>query len=394
MFFRILLRYILGYIRIRIEGYSVEKLINVCIKKKIFFWNIKREKSTIIYTNIGVKEFKDLVQIAKQTRCRVKILDKKGIPFLLNKYKKRKIIFFFLLILIILLITLSQFIWNIKIVGNEKISTQEIASALEDKGIKIGVLKNNIDKQKIINEIRLERNDIAWIGIEIQGTNITVEIVETSSKPEIVNEEDYCNIVSNKDAQIVKISAQNGIPAVKEGDIVTKGDILIKGWIDGKYTGTRYVHAQGEVKAKVWYTQKERIPLKQVVERLTGNEEEKYKIKINNFTINLFKTLSKFEKYDTIEADNKLKIFSNFYLPVDLIKITNKEKVEEKITYGIEDAKQIGIQKASEKIEEQLQNEEKVLQKYIESYVNKDYVDVEVTYEVLENIGTKEKIVF
>ena len=393
MFFRILFRYILGYIRIRIEGYSVEKLINVCLKNKIFFWNIKREKSTIIYTNIGVKEFKDLIQIARQTGCRVKILNKKGMPFLLNKYKKRKIIFFFLLILIILLMVLSQFIWNIKIVGNEEIATTEIAAVLEEKGIKIGVLKNNIDKQKVINEIRLERNDIAWIGIDIQGTNITVEIVETSTKPEIVNEEDYCNIVSNKDAQIVKISAQNGIPAVKEGDVVTKGDILIKGWIDGKYTGTRYVHAQGEVKAKVWYTQKERIPLKQVIESFTGNEEKKYKIKLNNFTINLFKTLSKFEKYDTIEADNKLRIFSNFYLPIDLIKITNKEKVEEEITYGTEEAKQIGIQKASEKIEEQIQDEE-VLQKYIDSYANKDYVDVEVTYEVLENIGTKEKIVF
>lgn len=394
MLFRILLRYIIGYINIRIEGYSVEKLINICIKKKIFFWNIKREKSTIIYTNIGVREFKELAQIAKQTGCRVKILDKKGMPFILHKYKKRKIIIFLLLFIIIALLSLSQFIWNIKIEGNNNISTQELTAILESKGIKIGILKNSIDKQKIINEIRLERDDIAWIGIDVQGTNVTVEVVETSAKPEIVNEEDYCNVVSDKDAQIVKISAQNGIPAVKEGDIVTKGDILIQGWIDGKYTGTRYVHANGEVQGKVWYTQKEQVPLNQVVERLTGNEEQKYKIKINNFTINLFKTLSKFEKYDTIEASNKLKIFSNFYLPIELIKVTNKEKLEEKITYGTEEAKQIGIQKASEKIEDELQDDVEVLQKYVNTYENKDYIEVEVTYEVLENIGTKEKIVF
>lgn len=186
----------------------------------------------------------------------------------------------------------------------------------------------------------------------------------------------------------------SGIPAVKEGDIVTKGDILIKGWMDGKYTGTRYVHASGEIKAKVWYEEKEQVPLNQVVERFTGNEEQKYKIKINNFTINFFKTLSKFEKYDTIETNNKLKIFSNFYLPIELIKVTNKEKEEEKITYGIEEAKQIGIQKATEKIEKQLPEESEVLQKYINFYANKDYIEVDVTYEVLENIGTKEKIVF
>ena len=117
-------------------------------------------------------------------------------------------------------------------------------------------------------------------------------------------------------------------------------------------------------------------------------------IKFRCDSINFFKSLSKFEKYDTIEASKKLKIFSDLYLPIELIKITNTEKIEEKITYGIEEAKQIGIDKASEKIEKELPNKENILQKYENSYAGEDYVDVEVTYEVLENIGTKEKIVF
>ena len=108
----------------------------------------------------------------------------------------------------------------------------------------------------------------------------------------------------------------------------------------------------------------------------------------------MFKTLSKFKKYDTIETCNQIKIFSNFYLPINLIQITNVEKEEEKITYRIEDAKQIGIRKASEKIEKQLNNDQEVLQKYVNTYANNDSIVTEVTYEVLENIGTKEKIVF
>ena len=394
MFFKILIKNILGYINIKVEGYFVEKFINRCINEGIFFWNIKREKSTIAYMNLGIGDFKKLCKIAKESKCKVKVLEKKGIPFLLNRYRKRKI---FLILLILISATLyvsSKFIWNIEIEGLNNINENEINLMLEEKGLQIGKRKSEIDVKKIINEIRLEREDIAWIGITIEGTNATIKIVEASAKPEVINEEDYCNIVATKDAQIVKISAQNGIPLAKTDDIVTKGDILIAGWIDGKYTGTRYVHAEGEIKAKVWYTEKTQVPLKQVVEKDTGNIENKYKIKINNFTINLFKTLSKFEKYDTIEASNKLKIFSNFYLPIELIKVTNKEKLEEKITYGTEEAKQIGIQKASEKIEDELQDDVEVLQKYINTYENKDYIEVEVTYEVLENIGTKEKIVF
>ena len=102
----------------------------------------------------------------------------------------------------------------------------------------------------------------------------------------------------------------------------------------------------------------------------------------------------KAEKYDTIETCNSVKIFSNFYLPIELVKITNSEIVEKQITYGTEEAKQLSVQKACEKIEEKLQDNPEVLQKYVNTNVNNDYVEAEVTYEVLENIGTKEKIVF
>lgn len=393
MFFRIILKYILGYINIKIEGYSVEKLINICIKNGMLLWNIKRSKSTIVYANVGVKEFREIVRIAKKNGCKIKIINKKGLPFLLHRYKKRKIIFILIIAILLTLVALSQFIWNIKIEGNEKIESSQITQILENKGIKLGTAKRNIDKQKIINEIRLERSDIAWVGIDIEGTNLIVKIVETNAKPEIVNEEDYCNVVATKDAQIVKISAQNGIPLVKEESVVTKGDILIAGWIEGKYTGTRYVHANGEVMAKVWYTKKEEVLLNQVIEQETGIKENRYKLKINKFEINLFKRLPKFEKYDTIETEKKLKIFSNFYLPIELIQITYKEKLESQITYGIEEAKDIGRKKAEEELQNEINNTN-VLQKYENAYVNSNSVTIELTYEVLENIGTKEKIVF
>ena len=354
MFFKVFLKQIRGYVKIRIEGYFTEKFINKCSKEGIVVWNVKREKSTIMYVNVCIRDFKKMKKIAKQTRCKINIVNKRGIPFLLNRYRKRKFFLILIFLIIVSLAILSQFIWNIEITGISKIDKQEIQEILEEKNLKIGGLKFNIDTQAIINEIRLKRSDISWIGIQINGTKAEVKIVEAESKPYVVNEEDYCNIVSDKTAQIVKISARTGIPRVSEGNIVSKGDILIAGWMEGKYTGTRYVHASGEIQAKVWYTKSAEVKFNQVVEEFTKAEETKYKIKFNNFQINFFKTLSKFEKYDTIETEKQIKIFSNFYLPINIIKITNKEKIEKKITYGIEEAKQIGVEIASKNIEEEL----------------------------------------
>ena len=91
MFFKILIKNIFGYINIKVEGYFVERFINKCINEGIFFWNIKREKSTIAYMNVGIRDFKKLCKISKETKCKVKILEKKGLPFFLNRYRKRKI---------------------------------------------------------------------------------------------------------------------------------------------------------------------------------------------------------------------------------------------------------------------------------------------------------------
>ncbi len=62
---------------------------------------------------------------------------------------------------------------------------------------------------------------------------------------------------------ITKNISLNGTPLIREGEIVKKGSVLVGGWLEGKYTGTRYVHANGEVQAKVWYSEKIKIPFNQ-----------------------------------------------------------------------------------------------------------------------------------
>ena len=121
----------------------------------------------------------------------------------------------------------------------------------------------------------MQRNDIAWIGIELKGTNAIVKLVKAEEKPEIVDENEYCNIVSDKNGVITKINAQDGTANVNIGDTVSVGDVLINGWMEGKYTGVRYVHAKGEVEARVWYTMNKTIEYTTTEKQYTGKEDIK-----------------------------------------------------------------------------------------------------------------------
>lgn len=394
MFIKIIFNYIIGYIRISIEGYYIERFINICGNEKITIWNLKRNKNVKLELNIGIKDLKKVAKIAKQTKCKIKIIKKKGLPFLFNRYRKRKLFFVFLLVIIIGLGISSNFVWNIQIVEEDKERIENLYQDVVESGLEIGKMKSKINTKDIINKVRLKRNDIAWMGIELKGTNAIVKVVKATAKPEIVDDNEYCNIVSDKQGIITKINAQNGTIAVKVGDTVNVGTTLINGWMEGKYTGLRYVHAKGEIQAKVWHTKNKKILYNATEKTETGNIENKYQIKINNFEINLSKRLSKFKIYDTIVLENKFKIFSDFYLPISLVKITNKEIKEEQKNYNVEQAKNLGIEQLQEELDNEIEDKSKVVNKIINTYEKEDGIEVYVTYEVLEDIGTNEKIVF
>ena len=389
-----MLNYFTGYVRIRVEGFFIERFINMCISKRILLMDIQREKSSIMYAKVGLADYKKLRQIAKKTKSKVKIQSRKGLPFILHKYRKRKIFLALFMVIIIGIIISSNYIWNIEVVGNVNISTREIIQSLEASGLTIGTSKNDIDTDTIINKIRLSRDDVAWIGITVKGTNAIVKVKEADKAPNILDENKYCNIIADKTGMITKINVQNGTATVKVGDIVEKGMTLVNGYLEGKYTGTRYVHGAAEIEAKIWYTKKEKAPLVQQIPVQTGNEEKKYSIKFKKNKINLFKTLSKFEKYDTINEDKKLMLFSNFYLPIEIIKTTNKEYVLQEITYTEEQVIEILTKKLEKELLQEIKDQNNIVNTNINTNLEDGYVEVEVTYEVLENMGIEQEINF
>ena len=84
-----ILEYVSGYVNIIIEGYYIEQFINICNNKQINLWNIKKENSIKVFASVCITDFKKLKQICKKTKCKIKIQSKKGLPFIIKKYKKR-----------------------------------------------------------------------------------------------------------------------------------------------------------------------------------------------------------------------------------------------------------------------------------------------------------------
>ncbi len=234
MFIKILLSYIVGYMRIAVEGYFAERFINMCIQKNILLWNTRKMGTSMFKCNISIRDFRKIKPIAKKTKCKVTIKNKRGLPFFLERYKKRKILVALIILLAILMVAISNFVWNIDIECDGEIDKTEIEKIINENGLILGKMKKDIDINKIARAIRYKRADIAWVGVTFSGTNVNIKLVKAEPKPEIIKPEEYCNIISNKDGIITKINVQNGMPVVKVGDLVKKGTVLVNRMARGK----------------------------------------------------------------------------------------------------------------------------------------------------------------
>ena len=276
MIFKLIYMFFSGYVTIVIEGFFIERFINICRNNNIILLDIEKANSTYLKVKILKSDFKDIRHIAKKTKCKIKIQKKNGLPFFINKYRKRKIFAIAILVIAIFIFVSTKFIWNIQIDGNEKITEEEIISMISEFGLSTGVLKKDIDVDKISNSIRLERDDISWIGISIKGTSAIITVKEAIEVPEVIDKNEICNIVANKDAIVSKLVVHNGTARVIVGDEVKKGDILVEGVMEGEHLGNRLVHADANVTGLIYFEKEKKEEFVQNRKIETGNMEIQY----------------------------------------------------------------------------------------------------------------------
>ncbi|MGL4790710.1 MAG: sporulation protein YqfD, partial [Anaerotignaceae bacterium] len=185
MFLR-LWNYFNGYVIISVVGFSVERFINLAAIRGIYIWNIKKEKNRTTM-NVSLRGFKKLKECGKKTKCRFKIIDKKGVPFVINKGKRRQVYTGGIFLFVCIIYILSTFTWTVSVEGNSRIPTEDILSFCTEQGLYAGSLKFKTDKREITKKLISNFPEISWVAINTKGTAVTITVVEIIEKTEFVD---------------------------------------------------------------------------------------------------------------------------------------------------------------------------------------------------------------
>ena len=394
MFLIRLWHYFKGYVIIIVSGLSVEKFINICTRRQILLWDIERLNPTTVLMKMSIRGFKNARSAAKKSGCRVRIKAKKGMPYLVWKYKRRKGFVIGLVTFATLIYLMTSIIWSIEITGNYNVETSLLMEQINEMGIFRGATKRSINPKHVADTLMLKNRELSWARVEIKGTKLLVSVREGIEPPAIIPMDQPCNVVALKDGIIISVRAKNGLALVKEGDTVKKGQVLISGVLESVHPefGSKNVHAMGEVLARTWYEVKREIPAKRINRKRTGLEWNKYSFYFLDFKVRLPSGNNPFELYETNILDKSPVIRNRFKLPFGVIieKHYELEEVEQELEK--EQAKELALKMAIERISEIVPKDAEIIDRKIQIVTSEGKEYLLVTVECTENIAMQQEI--
>lgn len=204
-------------------------------------------RGNAFYAETDAAYEKRLSALASEYGVTLEILRRRGLRYPLLPYRGRCGIFAGLLCGALLLYHCNATVREIRITGNAEISEAELREALTALGVREGVPFRTLRYAWLEQRMCLAVSDIEWITLRKEGGRLIVDLTEERKAPPMETGRTPCNYVAAVPAEVTGMDVQNGFAAVKPGDIVKPGDMLISGVQTDEYGVSKWCRAAGSV---------------------------------------------------------------------------------------------------------------------------------------------------
>ncbi|MBO4384372.1 MAG: sporulation protein YqfD [Clostridia bacterium] len=363
-------------------GKYPERLINRCFEGGIALYGLER-RDWGASAVIRARDFKRLRALSRGSGNRIRILEKRGIPRLKAFVRRNAVFIAALGIFIAAALSASTRLWFVRI-ETVSIPEAEVREMLRALSVYVGAPKDAFTTSGVAHSLDLDPR-IANARVKLEGVTLYADISETVGTIPEGAEDHPASIYADKDCVIRFISAARGHAAVREGQAVKAGDLLITGDLSELKEGL-LVRADGLILGETVYTAKATAPL--TVEKSQRSGSSVAAVGISVFGRVFFFGLP----YDEYELEL---VKTGRLSPVGLT--VTEYRVYELKTMPVTDtasaAEKRARLKAQEKVFELLPRGARILAVSTECYVNEDgSVTAVICVTVIEPIGVRRDI--
>lgn len=316
-----ILRYFCGYVNFKAENGFGERLINLCASNNISLSNLKKtplgfEATTLLF------DYKKVETLAKKANVEVSIIKERGIPSRAGKYKRRWGLIIGVILFIMFLYISQNFVWDIEVTGNDKVSTKLIISELEEQGIHKFSYIPNLNFREKKHQIMLRLPELSWMSVNISGCKLNVLVSERYIPPNI-KEDTPCDIIAAKTGQIRYMEVYQGVKLVNVNYTVTEGDVIVSGRYVSPKGDQLFLHSDAKVIAEVQFEKTLDLDIDQLSKEYTGKTKNRYYLNIASAKLPLFIATKVKGNFDIVNEKKPFVLFSKEF-PIGVTKIQYK----------------------------------------------------------------------
>ena len=375
-------------IRLKITGRKVEYFLKKLMSSKIELLDIKIINHKELIVLIYKKDYEKLLEL--KSIYEIDVIGYKGILKIKKIIDINKVLISFIFLGLAILILLSNIIFKVEIIHNDKDLRNLLTKELSNYDIEPKKFKKNFNQIEKIKKEILEkyRDKIEWLEIENIGTKY---IVKVEMRKIIDIKEDYTkrNVIATKSAIIKKVFARNGVIIKNLDEYVNAGDVVISGEIKLNDVVKETIKAEGEIFGEVWYNIKVEYPYIYSEKKVTGNTKDIFAIKFLNKSYGLFD----FNKYKDKIIEDKV-LLKHLFLPISFVKQKQREVSIIEYVLTEEEALEAALKKGREQMETKLDEDEYIIsEKQLKVNIKESIIVVDIFYAVYENITGYAEIV-
>ncbi len=395
--FKKFFKFLRGYVIIEIYGAGAGRFVNICLSRNIPVWDMFPCENGI-RLRVFTADFMLLRSVARKTRVKVKIIKKAGLARTARLYRGRYMFMAGLAACILFCAVSSQFIWLVEIDGVENSDINGIRQTLDSLGIKSGALKRSLPEGMDIKNAIVNGNDgVVWAWLYIDGAKARVEIYEQRVPPAVLKKDAPCDIVAARSGIVKTMTVKGGEEAVREGDAVSAGDVLVSGSVAVFKEGypEEYMLTRAIARVDAYTAHKKSGDYKLYYESRTptGRKKTMYSIELFGKMFSLPVGEIKFENYDVKESRHELYIpfFGYAGIAFDTVRYSEIDLRREQLS--TETAVEFAKNDMEEKIAKELTVGAVLTDENIEyKKINNDTINVQLEMNFIENIAVEQTI--
>lgn len=230
------------FVTISFEGLNLNRTVSR-LSQKFTVYNVSHSGRKCKIT-VDEKVFGQAIAFLEERCYNITDIRKVGWNSAFCFIKKHFVVPVFAVLAILALFFSSEFCWKIEIVGDYE--SEEVLSALADCGIKTGSDLFGFSADKLENRL-CTRLDAMYTVVTRKGSALYINAVRKKTADEPIDLTSRRDIVATASGKVIRILCEQGTAAVKAGDYVSEGDVLIYGrrvFNDGTETD---VYALGKI---------------------------------------------------------------------------------------------------------------------------------------------------